>query len=78
MIGADLNVYSCHDKAYNIASGKLFSIKNRRFKTAWFSDKSHFFRINPKTDCMHHCAVNQKNLIILEYLDVDTAHVEFV
>lgn len=78
VIGADLNVYSCHDKAYNIDEGLIFSIKEQRFKTAWFSDKSRFFKINPQVHCKHHCIVNEKNRMILEYLNVDKEHLEFV
>ena len=78
VIGADLNVYSCHDKAYNLDEGLIFSIKEQRFKTAWFSDKSRFFKINPQVLCKHHCIVNEKNRMILEYLNVDKEHLEFV
>lgn len=78
VIGADLNVYSCHDKAYNLNSGLMGSIKNQRFKDFWFSDKSNFFKINPSVDCNHHCVANMKNRLILEYLNVDRDHLEFV
>src|SRR3989338_5187762 len=36
VIGADLNVYSCHDKAYNLDEGLLGSIKETSFKNFWF------------------------------------------
>ena len=32
IIGADQNVYACHDKAYNKDTGMLGSIKDKRFK----------------------------------------------
>jgi len=78
VIGADLNVYACHDKAYNIEEGMMCSIKEQRFKDAWFLDKSNFFKINPMIHCRHHCMVNEKNKMILEYLDVDREHLFFV
>ena len=78
VIGADLNVYSCQDKAYNLDSGLVGSIKDRRFKNMWFSDKSRFFRINPSIDCDHHCVANAKNQLVLDYLDADLEHLEFV
>lgn len=78
VIGADLNVYSCQDKAYNLDEGLLGSIKNIRFKDFWFSDKSRFFKINPSQVCNHHCIANSKNKLILEYLEVDTEHLPFV
>lgn len=78
VIGADLNVYSCHDKAYNLDEGLICSIRDRRFRDTWLSDKSQFFRIDPRKHCCHHCVVNDKNKMILEYLDTDPDHVMFV
>ena len=78
VIGADLNVYSCHDKAYNIKGGMICSIKKQRFRDAWSLNKSKFFKIKPSVHCKHHCVVNEKNKMILEYLDIDEGHLEFV
>lgn len=78
VIGADLNVYACHDKAYNLEEGLIGSIKNQRFKDFWFSDKNNFFKINPSMLCNHHCVVNEKNRLILDYLNADEDHLGFV
>lgn len=78
VIGADSHVYACHDKAYNLQEGCLGSIKDVRFKDFWFSDKSRFFRIKPDRHCNHHCMVNANNKMILEYLNADKGHLEFV
>lgn len=78
IIGADLNIYSCQDKAYNLDEGLTGSIKNQRFKDFWFSDKNKFFKINPSIHCNHHCVANKKNTLILEYLDTDKEHLDFV
>ena len=78
VIGADLNVYSCQDKAYNLACGKLGSIRDQRFKDFWFSDKNNFFQIDPSRDCGHHCVGHQKNRLVLDYLNVDREHAAFV
>ena len=78
IIGADLNVYSCQDKAYNLDCGLIGSIKDVRFKDFWFSDKSKFFRINPARDCGHHCVADGKNRLVLEYLEADSDHLGFV
>ena len=78
VIGADMNVYSCRDKAYNIKEGLLGSIKNQRFKDFWFSDKNKFFNINPSVHCNNHCMVNAHNKLILDYLNADKEHLEFV
>ena len=78
VIGADLNVYSCQDKAYNLDDGLIGSIKEQRFSDFWFQDKSKFFRINPSRQCNHHCVANEKNKMVLEYLNADMEHVGFV
>ena len=78
MIGADLNIYPCQDKAYNLDEGLIGSLKNRSFKDFWVSDKSKFFKINPSIHCNHHCVAHPKNKLILEYLDVDKEHLDFV
>jgi len=78
VIGADMNIYSCHDKAYNLEMGVVGSCKSQRFKDFWFSEKSNFFKINPSLHCNHHCMANLKNGFILEYLNVNKGHLAFV
>jgi radical SAM protein with 4Fe4S-binding SPASM domain len=78
VIGADLNVYSCHDKAYNMKEGLLGSIRDRSFSDFWNSGKEKFYRIDPSRDCNHHCVMDSSNLQILEYLGADHNHMEFV
>ncbi len=77
VIGADCNVYSCHDKAYNLQEGLLGSIKEQRFRDFWMTNKEKFFKINPSKHCNHHCVVNSNNKLILDYLSVDKNHLEF-
>lgn len=78
VIGADQNLYTCHDKAYNLDNGVLGSLKDISLKEFWFSDKNNFFKVNPKKDCKHHCAINDANKMILEYVDIDKEHMDFV
>jgi MoaA/NifB/PqqE/SkfB family radical SAM enzyme len=78
VIGADLNIYPCQDKAYNLKKGLIGSIKNQRFKDFWFSNKDNYFKIVPSRDCKHHCVANIKNTLILEYIDADKGHLGFV
>lgn len=78
VIGADLNIYPCQDKAYNLDEGLVGSIKKQSFREFWFSDKNKFFKINPAKICNHHCVGNEKNKMILEYLNTDTKHSFFV
>ncbi|GAM10560.1 cyclic pyranopterin monophosphate synthase [Geobacter sp. OR-1] len=78
VIGADQNVYSCHDKAYNLKDGLLGSIRTTRFKEFWQADKERFFQIDPSVVCNHHCVVDNSNRQILEYLGADPVHLGFV
>ena len=78
VIGADQNVYSCQDKAYNLSSGLLGSIKEHRFKKFWINNKNKFFIINPKIECNHHCISNAKNIFLHQYFNVDHDHLAFV
>jgi len=78
VIGADMMIYSCQDKAYNLDSGVIGSIKDKTFKEFWFSDKNNFFSIDPSIKCNHHCVSNEKNTMILEYLNTDEQHKMFV
>lgn len=78
IIGADLNVYPCQDKAYNFKDGLIGSIKHRRFKNFWYSGKKKFFKINPSMVCKHHCVANAKNKLIMEYLEANPDHLDFV
>ncbi len=78
IIGADLNIYPCQDKAYNLENGLVGSIKEKSFKEFWFNDKEKFFKINPSCHCNNHCVANEKNKMILEYLNIDKDHQEFV
>lgn len=78
VIGADLNIYPCQDKAYNLDNGLVGSIKEKSFKDFWFNDKEKFFKIDPSCDCKNRCVADGKNKMILDYLDVDTQHLGFV
>ncbi len=78
VIGADLRVYACQDKAYNLDSGLLGSIQEMRFKDFWMNNKDKFFQINPALHCNHHCVADGKNKLVLEYLGADFEHGEFV
>lgn len=78
VIGADLNVYTCQDKAYNLDSGCLGSIAATGFKAFWFDGKEKFFSLQPNRACRHHCVANVKNRLVLDYLNADPCHLGFV
>ncbi len=78
VIAADSNVYSCHDKAYNLEKGLLGCLIDTSFKDFWFSDKANFFTIDPSVDCRHHCCANGTNQLALDFLESEPGHRAFV
>ena len=78
IIGADLNIYPCRDKAYNIDEALLGSLKQISFKEWWQNNKESFFKVNPSKVCNHHCVAHEHNKMILEYLGADEEHLGFV
>lgn len=78
VIGADLNVYPCHDKAYNLENGLMGSIKEVSFKEFWMNDKEKFFKINPSKVCNNRCVPDEKNKMLIDYLNVDRGHLDFL
>ncbi len=79
VIGADLKVYTCQDKAFTV-SGTLGSIAKRSFRDFWFSDENRqrLFGLNPSKECVHHCVSHAKNQAILDLLSIDPEHGVFV
>jgi len=73
VIGADLNVYACHNKAYD-STGCIGSINGKRFTDLWFSKetKEYFNKFNAKTTCMHECSNDGKNILINDYVNAST------
>ena len=78
VIGADMNIYPCQDKAYNLDNGVIGCVSDISFRDLWSADKDRFFKINPSRDCNHHCVANTKNHMLLEYLNADKEHLGFV
>jgi sulfatase maturation enzyme AslB (radical SAM superfamily) len=75
VVGADCNIYTCHDKAYDLPGGLLGSFKDKSFCEVWYAaDK---FAVRPSRDCRHHCMAHIKNQTILNYLDIYDDHKEF-
>jgi MoaA/NifB/PqqE/SkfB family radical SAM enzyme len=73
VIGADLKVYACHNKAYD-STGCIGSISNQSFINLWFSKetKEYFNKFNAKTTCMHECSNDGKNILINDYVNAST------
>lgn len=77
VIAADMGVYPCHDKAY-VKEFQLGSLSGQSFRQFWENGKDRTLSIRPRGDCLHHCLVNEKNRMLLEYLDLDPVHGAFV
>lgn len=79
VIGADMTVYTCQDKAYTDI-GALGSIAGRSFRAFWFSPENQhrLFSFDPSRNCRHHCVSHAKNLAVLDHLALDPDHSVFV
>jgi MoaA/NifB/PqqE/SkfB family radical SAM enzyme len=72
VLGADLNIYACHNQAYDEDS-IIASCKDRSFKEAWFSDEAKVFHrvFDCRKTCTGQCASDDKNLFIHELLNCE-------
>ena len=79
VIGADGNVYTCQDKAY-APSGLIGSASQAGFAELWASEQARrrLAELDPSRDCRHHCVAHAKNMMLLDYLQADAEHLEFV
>jgi len=70
VIGADLKVYTCHNKAYD-KNGCIGNIKDKKFSELWDSPETHKFMkaFNPKLKCMHECTADNKNIILNNFVN---------
>lgn len=70
VIGADQNIYTCHNQAYNKDS-IVGSIKNKSFKEVWMSQetKKFFDNFNCGKVCTGQCAADSKNKLITELVN---------
>lgn len=65
VVGADQNVYACHNKAYD-HTGLIGSIKHQTFQQLWMGGEAEkfFANLNPQVSCRHQCANDRKNQLI--------------
>ncbi len=79
VIGADSKVYACQDKAYT-NSGFLGDIARQSFRTFWFSEENmkRIYAFDPAISCPHHCVSHGKNLVLSEFVGLDSEHAMFV
>lgn len=79
IIGADSNVYYCHDKAYKLDS-VIGSIKDVSFKELWFSKKvtEMFKNFDAAKKCNGHCVYDERNILLNSIIDMDKKHINFI
>lgn len=72
VVGADLNIYACHNTAYS-KHGLIASIKDRKFSDSWFSEevKEWHDKFRPCNVCHHECA-NHNKVALYEKLATDS------
>lgn len=72
VVGADLNIYACHNTAYS-KHGLITGMQGRSFKEAWFSDEARKWHENfkPCVSCLHECA-NHNKVALYEQLATDS------
>lgn len=68
VIGADLKIWSCCDKAYNDDVGIMGDL-NYNTLIDWYNE-SHSL-LNPCLDCKHKCLGHDKNVRIFRYLEAE-------
>lgn len=69
VVGADLNVYPCHNTAYS-AKHVIGSIRDQTFKDLWFADETaeFFRRLNPSCHCTGIECANQNKVVLFNAL----------
>jgi len=70
VVGADQNVYACHNKAYD-HTGLIGSIRDQTFEQLWMGGEAEkfFASLNPQASCRHQCANDRKNQLIQQMID---------
>ena len=79
VIGADCNVYYCHQRAYT-QSGKIGSLEKQSFKELWFSKETSekFQNMLPQKECNFRCAFEERNELLDALVNMDKRHINFI
>ncbi|MFP3153774.1 radical SAM protein [Lachnospiraceae bacterium ZAX-1] len=79
VIGADENVYFCHDKAYSEA-GKVGDLSLTSFKELWFLDEvvKRYKNFDAEEECCHHCVYDDRNELLGAFFGMDRNHINFI
>lgn len=79
VIGADCNVYFCHQRAYT-KNGDIGSLKDRRFKELWYAEDTikKVRELDACQDCNFRCVFDERNILLNNLLSIDKNHVNFI
>ncbi len=79
VIGADCNVYFCHQRAYT-KNGDIGSIKNRSFKELWYAEDTikKIRELDTCQECNFRCVFDERNILLNNLIMIDRNHVNFI
>ena len=79
VVAADSKVYFCHDKAY-LPSGVIGDLQDRSLKELWFAPETieKFKKFDASKECCHHCAYDDRNVLVNAFLALDDQHINFI
>ena len=79
VVGADLKIYFCHQRAY-MEEGIVGDISKQSFKEVWFSEETtqRLKMHNVSEKCNFRCVFEERNILLNQFFDLDRNHVNFI
>ncbi len=79
VIAADSKVYRCHQKAYT-KLGEIGDLAKQTFREIWYSQEiaDNIRKFDAYEECRFRCAFDERNLLLNDFLNTDSNHVNFI
>jgi MoaA/NifB/PqqE/SkfB family radical SAM enzyme len=79
VIAADSKVYRCHQRAYTKA-GEIGDLSKQSFQEIWYSPEviDNVRSFDPCRECRFRCAFDERNILLNDFFDMDTEHINFI
>lgn len=79
VIAADSKVYRCHQRAYTKV-GEIGDLSKQFFHEIWYSQDviNNIRNFNPYKECRFRCAFDERNMLLNDFFNMDTGHVNFI
>lgn len=79
VIGADCNVYLCHQRAYT-KNGDIGSLKNRSLKELWYAKDTikKVRELDACKECDFRCVFDERNILLNNLMSIDKNHINFI